>query len=72
MIDPEAVWRRHAEDRALSFKSVACVRGSTVSCGLNLSRTDWNWTLLRAKKERSLVNDASILHISPHNRPGRT
>lgn len=40
VIDPDAVWRRQAEDRALSFKSEACVRGRTVSCGVNLSRTD--------------------------------
>jgi hypothetical protein len=53
VIDPEAVWRRQADDRALSFKSEACANGSTVSCGLNLSMTDWNWTLLRARKKGS-------------------
>lgn len=44
----EAVWRRQAEDKALSVRSEALDRGSTVSFGVNLSVTDWNWTLLRA------------------------
>lgn len=57
VIDPEAVWRRQADDRALSFKSAACANGRTVSCGLNLSRTDWNWTLLRATREGYSVSD---------------
>lgn len=48
VIEVEAVWRRQAEDKALSVRSEALDRGSTVSFGVNLSVTDWNWTLLRA------------------------
>lgn len=42
VIDPEAVCKRQADDRALSLSSDAWVRASTVSFGVNLSRTDWN------------------------------
>jgi len=42
VIDPDAVCRRHADDRALSLSSDAWDRASTVSFGVNLSRTDWN------------------------------
>lgn len=42
VIDPDAVCKRHADDRALSLSSDAWDRASTVSFGVNLSRTDWN------------------------------
>ena len=42
VIEPEAVCSRHAEDNALSVRSVGCATEKTVSCGENLSRTDWN------------------------------
>lgn len=38
--DPDAVCRRHAEDKALSLRSEAWVKGSTVSFGVNFSVTD--------------------------------
>lgn len=40
VIDPDAVWRRHADDKALSLRSEAWVIGSTVSFGVNFSVTD--------------------------------
>lgn len=40
VIEPDAVWRRHADDKALSFKSDAWAKTSTVSFGVNLSVTD--------------------------------
>lgn len=42
VIDPDAVWSRQADDKELSLRSEAWVRGKTVSFGVNLSRTDWN------------------------------
>lgn len=48
VIEVEAVCRRHAEDKALSVRSEALDKARTVSFGVNLSVTDWNWTLLRA------------------------
>jgi hypothetical protein len=38
----EAVCKRHADDKALSVRSEALVKGRTVSFGVNLSVTDWN------------------------------
>lgn len=51
VIEVDAVWRRQAEDRALSVRSEALDRGSMVSLGVNLSITNWNWTLLRARTD---------------------
>jgi hypothetical protein len=51
VIEVEAVWRRHAEDKALSVRSEALDKASTVSFGVNLSVTEWNWTLLRARMD---------------------
>ena len=41
VIDPEAVCKRHADERALSLRSEASVRVRVVSFE-NLSRIDWN------------------------------
>lgn len=48
VMEPDAVCSRHADDRALSVSSEACDKEKTVSCGENLSRIDWNWTVVRA------------------------
>lgn len=50
VIDPEAACSKHAEDNALSVSSGACERVNTLSCGENLSRIDWNWTVTLAVK----------------------
>lgn len=40
VIDPDAVWRRQAEDKALSLRSDAWVMAKMVSFGVNFSVTD--------------------------------
>jgi hypothetical protein len=40
VIDPDAAWRRQADDKALSVRSVASLNSKVVSCGENLSRID--------------------------------
>lgn len=50
MIEPEAAWSKHADDNALSVSSDDRERENTVSCGENLSKIDWNWTVVRATK----------------------
>ena len=42
VIEPEAACNKHAEDSALSVRSVDLDNEKTVSWGENLSRTDWN------------------------------
>ena len=51
VIEPEAVCSKHAEDSALSVRSEDLDSEKTVSWGENLSKTDWNWTVVRAKKD---------------------
>lgn len=48
VMDPEAVCREQAEESALSVSSVETEREKTVSWGENLSRNDWNCTVIRA------------------------
>lgn len=40
VIDPDAVWRRQADDSALSLRSEAWVMAKMVSFGVNFSVTD--------------------------------
>lgn len=51
VMEPEAACRRQAEDRAPSVNSEDAANAKMVSCGENLSATDWNWTVVRADRE---------------------
>lgn len=46
--DAAEVCSMQADARADSFNSDASLNEKTVSCGENVSRTDWNWTASRA------------------------
>ena len=83
VIEPEAVCSKHAEDSALSVRSEDLDSEKTVSWGENLSKTDWNWTVVRAKEgsqDRVSLNQGSIqgrytahkqTHKHTFDQPGR-
>ena len=83
VIEPEAVCSKQAEDRALSVRSEDLDSEKTVSWGENLSKTDWNWTVVRAKEgsqDRVSLNQGSIqgrytahkqTHKHTFDQPGR-
>lgn len=68
-MEPEAVCRRQAEDRAPSVNSDDAANANMVSCGENLSATDWNWTVVRAEKEIIELALAEIRFDTGFDRP---